>query len=308
MCGIAGLIGADTQRPIRKMAAALMHRGPDAEGFVDTDGASLAARRLRIIDIAGPDQPLFNEDRSIVSVFNGEIYNYRELRRFLESKGHRFHTAGDTEVIVHLYEEFGDECVHALRGMFAFAVWDSRRRRLLLARDRVGIKPLYFSDRPDCFVFASELKSMLASGRVPTDIDSAALDFYLTLQYVPAPLTMLQHVRKLEPGHVLSWQAGHVRIRRYWDLVLDSAEPRKRWSVVAEDFQRTLAEAVTSHQVSDVPIGVLLSGGIDSSALTPALRVPGTTGSPGQTRFHRLERIHGAGKSGWRRFVSVPTR
>jgi len=268
MCGIAGLIGADTQRPIRKMAAALMHRGPDAEGFVDTDGASLAARRLRIIDIEGPDQPLFNEDRSIVSVFNGEIYNYRELRRFLESKGHRFHTAGDTEVIVHLYEEFGDECVHALRGMFAFAVWDSRRRRLLLARDRVGIKPLYFSDRPDCFVFASELKSMLASGRVPTDIDSAALDFYLTLQYVPAPLTMLQHVRKLEPGHVLSWQAGHVRIRRYWDLVLDSAEPRKRWSVVAEDFQRTLAEAVTSHQVSDVPIGVLLSGGIDSSALT----------------------------------------
>src|SRR5205085_3397893 len=197
MCGIAGLIGADTQRPIRKMAAALMHRGPDAEGFVDTDGASLAARRLRIIDIAGPDQPLFNEDRSIVSVFNGEIYNYRELRRFLESKGHRFHTAGDTEVIVLLYEEFGDECVHALRGMFAFAVWDSRRRRLLLARDRVGIKPLYFCRDAEKIVFGSELKAILAHGSAPRTIDPAALEDYLAFGVVPGPRTIFAGIEKL---------------------------------------------------------------------------------------------------------------
>jgi len=275
MCGIAGIVGPNARLDVRKMAATLIHRGPDAGGFYDGDAVSLAARRLRIIDVAGPDQPLFNEDGTVVAVFNGEIYNYRELRKFLESKGHVFRTGGDTEVIVHLYEEFGDECVHALRGMFAFAIWDGRHRRLLIARDRIGIKPLYFAETNGSFVFASELKAVTASGRVPSDLDADALEFYLALQYVPAPLTLLRRVRKLEPGHTLSWHDGVARIRRYWDIVLDSAEPRKRWRVVADDFHRSLVDAVQSHQVSDVPIGVLLSGGIDSSAVAALARRDG---------------------------------
>jgi asparagine synthase (glutamine-hydrolysing) len=267
MCGIAGIVGPNTREPVRAMARTLVHRGPDADGFYDGDGVSLGARRLRIIDITGPDQPVFNEDRSVVTVFNGEIYNYRELRDFLEQKGHVFRTGGDTEVLVHLYEEFGDACVHALRGMFAFAIWDVRRRRLLVARDRIGIKPLYVAEVNGHFVFASELKAVVASGHVPLDMDPAALDFYLTLQYVPAPGTLLRHVRKLEPGHCLVWQDGATRVTRYWDIVLNSAEPRKRWSVLAEEFRHALGEAVKAHEVSDVPIGVLLSGGIDSSAV-----------------------------------------
>jgi len=269
MCGIAGVVGAESRDITRAMAAALVHRGPDAGGFFDDVGVSLAARRLRIIDVGGPDQPVFNEDRSIVTVFNGEIYNYRELRTFLEGKGHVFRTCGDTEVLVHLYEEFGEECVHALRGMFAFAIWDRRERCLLIARDRIGIKPLYVMETGRSLLFASEMKALMASSMAGADVDPVALEFYLTLQYVPAPMTLLRSVRKLEPGHVLVWKDGMSRTRRYWDLVLSGGgETRRRWSALAEEFGETLQESVSSHLISDVPVGVLLSGGIDSSAVT----------------------------------------
>jgi asparagine synthase (glutamine-hydrolysing) len=272
MCGIVGLAGVEDASLVRRMAGAVAHRGPDGEGFFVGDGVSLGMRRLGIIDPAGSDQPIGNEDGSVLTIFNGEVYNYRQLRPFLEKHGHRFGTAGDTETVVHLYEEYGDAGVHLLRGMFAYAIWDRRRRRLLLTRDRLGIKPLYYAQAGRAFAFASEVKALLAVPDVARALDPVALAQYLTLQYVPGPATIVQAIRKLPPGHALTWQDGRVEVRPYWDLVLDAGERRlDDEATAAEELRGLLEESIAHHRISDVPLGVLLSGGVDSAAVTALL-------------------------------------
>jgi asparagine synthase (glutamine-hydrolysing) len=276
MCGIVGVAGLEHPRLIRRMADAVAHRGPDGEGYFVGDGISLGMRRLSIIDLAGSHQPIWSEDRRVLTVFNGEIYNYRTLRPFLEKHGHSFRTAGDTETVVHLYEEYGDAGVHLLRGMFAYALWDSSRRRLVLARDRLGIKPLYYAQCGPRLVFASEIRALLAVPEVSREIDPHALQLFLTLSYVPGPATMLRGVRKLPPGHLLVWQDGQVSVRRYWDVVLEDGERRMSEDSAAEEFRALFEESIALHRISDVPLGVLLSGGVDSAAVTGMLaRVSG---------------------------------
>jgi asparagine synthase (glutamine-hydrolysing) len=237
----------------------------------------LAMRRLSIIDLDTGNQPICNEDGSVQVVFNGEIYNYRELRRLLQQKGHRFSTAGDTEVLVHLYEEYGEQGVHLLRGMFAYAIWDLKRERLLLARDRLGIKPLYYAQRGDTIAFASEAKAIFAHPDFHPEVDLEALDLYLTFQYVPGPATMFRNVRKLPPGHMLIAEDGRVEVRRFWDTVFWIGERGVDFEDAADEFKQIFVEAVRTHLVSDVPIGVLLSGGIDSSAVVAAMTTSGMT-------------------------------
>ena len=269
MCGIVGYVGARGEEAIvRRMADRIVHRGPDGDGyFVDQDVA-LGARRLSIIDLAGSNQPIFNEDGSIVTVFNGEIYNYRELRHLLQQKGHHLRTSGDTETLVHLYEEYGAAAVHLLRGMFGYAIWDRSRRRLLLARDRVGIKPMYYAEAGDRLVFGSEIKSILAVPGVDRRIDPDALNAYLTLQYVPSPATMMRGVRKLPAGHVLIWEDGRTRIEQYWDVVYDDDPPPMSEGAAVDQLRGLLEESVALQRISDVEVAVLLSGGIDSTAVT----------------------------------------
>src|SRR5262245_42293047 len=230
MCGIAGLLSFDGQRPERAlleaMAQALRHRGPDGEGFHCDGGLGLAHRRLSILDLEGGSQPMTSADGGHVIVFNGEIYNFVEMRRDLEARGHAFTTRSDTEVILHAYEEKGADCVEDLRGMFAFALWDPRRRRLVLARDRVGIKPLYYPPGPVRLVLPSHLKALLIPPAVPRSIDPHAISEFLTYQYIPSPRTAFVGVRKLPAAHVLIAERGEVRIRRYW-RVPETAPPRK---------------------------------------------------------------------------------
>ncbi len=271
MCGIVGLTGVADEAIVRRMAQTIAHRGPDGEGFFAGDGVALGARRLSIIDLPGSHQPMVNEDGSVVAVYNGEIYNFQTLRALLEAKGHTLKTAGDTEVLVHLYEEYGDAFVHLLRGMFGFAIWDRVRRRLLVARDRLGIKPVYYAELGACLAFASEIKALAAVPGVVRRIDAEAADLYLTLQYVPGPRTMLAGIRKLPPGHVLTWHDGTTTIRKYWDIVLAEGDRRVTEEHAAEEFQDLLDETIRLHRISDVPIGVLLSGGLDSSAVTAML-------------------------------------
>ncbi|HXL07593.1 MAG TPA: asparagine synthase (glutamine-hydrolyzing) [Gemmatimonadales bacterium] len=270
MCGIVGIVHADPARPvspalIRRMCEAIRHRGPDDEG-VHVDGSvGLGMRRLSIIDLAGGHQPILNEDRSAVIVFNGEIYNYAELRRGLVARGHTFATHGDTETILHLYEEEGPDCVARLRGMFAFAIWDAKAGTLLLARDRFGIKPLYIATAPWGIAFASELKALHAAGLVDRTLDWDALDMYFQLGYIPAPATPFAGVTKLEPGHTALWHSRRgVSTRQYWDL------PRERVAAPRDADERVrewLDESVRAHLVSDVPVAAFLSGGLDSSAV-----------------------------------------
>jgi asparagine synthase (glutamine-hydrolysing) len=271
MCGIVGLAGIEDAALVRRMAGAVAHRGPDGEGFFVGDGVSLGMRRLSIIDPAGSDQPIRNEDGRVLTIFNGEVYNYRQLRPFLEKHGHSFRTAGDAESVVHLYEEYGDAGVHLLRGMFAYAIWDGRHRRLLLARDRLGIKPLYYVQAGPMLAFASEIKALLAVPGVSRELDADALQLYLTLQYVPGAATILKSVRRLPPGHQLTWWDGRVEVRQYWDLVLDEGERRLDADTAADEFRSLLEESIAHHQISDVPLGVLLSGGVDSAAVTALL-------------------------------------
>jgi asparagine synthase (glutamine-hydrolysing) len=271
MCGIVGIAGWSADALVRDMATSLVHRGPDGEGFALGDTVSLGARRLSVIDVAGSSQPIWNETASVVTVFNGEIYNYRALRAVLESRGHRFRTGGDTEVLVHLYEEYGAAGVHALRGMFAYAVWDLDRRTLVLARDRLGIKPLYYAERGGRLTFASELKAILRDPDVDRRLDLEALRLYVALGYVPGARTMVRGVRRLPPGHLLVWRHGRASLQRYWDLVLEEGERRLNERTAAEEFRALAEESVALHRVSDVPLGVLLSGGIDSAALTGML-------------------------------------
>lgn len=270
MCGIAGKVNRTPERPvdpelIRAMTRAIAHRGPDDEGFYVSGRVGLGMRRLSIIDLAGGHQPIANEDGSIRIVFNGEIYNYREIRKTLEAKGHRFATRSDTEVIVHLYEEKGVEALHDLRGMFAFALWDAPRERLFLARDRVGKKPLCYAPIGGGLAFGSEIKALLVDPSIQREVDPEALDLYLSFQFVPAPRTMFQGIFKLPPGHYLLWERGEATVTPYWrppdgtsDLSMDEAQDR---------LLALLTEAVDLRLVSDVPIGAFLSGGLDSATV-----------------------------------------
>ena len=273
MCGICGVYLYSGPEPISghvlgNMLSSIRHRGPDDEGtYVESDVA-LGMRRLSIIDLAGGKQPIHNEDGSVVVVFNGEIYNYRELTRQLQQRGHQFTTASDTEVIVHLYEEAGEECVQQLRGMFSFALWDARRRRLLLVRDRLGIKPLYYAQCGGCLVFGSEIKALLRHPAVEASLNLEGLGHFLSLKYVPAPQTMFAGIRALPPGHMLVCDSSGPRVRPYWRLSFPSvAASDRREESYAEQLEALLKESVKLHLVSDVPFGAFLSGGIDSSTI-----------------------------------------
>ncbi len=276
MCGIAGFAGdnqnlSDAERAevLARMLGVIRHRGPDDEGALVLEGVALGMRRLSIIDLAGGHQPMSGEDGSVTIVFNGEVYNYRELQTELERKGHRFQTSSDTEAIVHAYEERGAACVDSLRGMFAFAVWDSKRRELFIARDRVGKKPLFYAVTPrGTLVFGSELKSLLEHPEVGREVDPEALDAYLTFGYVPDPLSILRGVRKLPPGHHLTFKGGRVDVRRYWDFeYAEPAGPPRAEEEYVEELRALLEEAVRVRLVADVPLGAFLSGGVDSSTV-----------------------------------------
>jgi asparagine synthase (glutamine-hydrolysing) len=270
MCGICGIYNYATQAPaspdlLRGMTTTLRHRGPDDAGYHVEGAVGLGMRRLRIIDLEGGVQPMSNEDQSVWVIFNGEIYNHNELRAELEWRGHRFRTVSDTEAIVHAYEEDGPDCVHRFNGMFAFAVWDRRRRLLLLARDRLGIKPLYYGLNADGIVFGSELKPILLHRGVPPEIDFSALDAYLTLEYIPSPLSIAAGVRKLPAGHLLVIGNGRPALHRYWDVPRRTVEAPP--DEMAERLLALLRTSVKRRLLSDVPLGVLLSGGMDSSTV-----------------------------------------
>ncbi|KWX66515.1 hypothetical protein ASJ79_06110 [Mycobacterium sp. NAZ190054] len=247
------------------MLDAIFHRGPDGQGRFDRPGLTLGMRRLAIIDLAGGDQPIFNEDGSVAVVFNGEIYNFRELRAELERHGHRFVTRCDTEVLVHGYEQWGDDMLHRLAGMFALALWDEHRHRLLIARDRFGKKPLYYSRSGSAVVFGSEIKALVAAG-VSTDVDDAALQDYLALRYVPSPRTLFRSVRQLPAGHKMVLSGEGVEIQRWWRLRYD-AKPATTLTEAAEEAETLMRTAVGRRLVSDVPLGCFLSGGLDSSTV-----------------------------------------
>ena len=278
MCGIAGIVYRDRDRPVpeslvRRMCTALRPRGPDDEGLYVQGAVGLGMRRLSIIDLSGGQQPIFNEDNSKVIVFNGEIYNYQELRRGLADRGHTIRSAGDTETVLHLYEERAADCVTPLRGMFAFAIWDASAETLCLARDRFGIKPLYVVTAPWGIAFASELKALHAAGLTSRELDWEALDAYLQLGYIPAPASPFVDVRKLEPAHTLVWHRhGDVATRRYWQFPShDLPSPPDPEARVRE----WLDESVAAHLVSDVPVAAFLSGGLDSSAIVASMALTG---------------------------------
>ncbi len=269
MCGIVGLFtpaGAPDSALLARMNATLVHRGPDGEGTFVEGSIALGMRRLAIIDLQTGDQPLFNEDRSVVVVFNGEIYNYRELRAQLMQRGHHFATRSDTEVLVHGYEEWGDDLPRHLNGMFAFAIWDRVRQRLLLARDHLGIKPLYYAHLPGSgLAFASELKALRPVSGWSREIDPLALDWYLATRYIPAPRTIYQGARKLPTAHRLTVGPEEpLRIERYWDVPFTAHESRS-WEVWQEGLRERLTRAVRRQMIADVPLGAFLSGGVDSS-------------------------------------------
>jgi asparagine synthase (glutamine-hydrolysing) len=280
MCGIAGFIHHDRTRPadparLQAMLDAIRHRGPDDDGAHVEGPVALGMRRLSIIDLAGGHQPIYDESRRRVLVFNGEIYNYRDLRAGLTSRGHRLATASDTETIVHLHEEVGPDCVQPLRGMFGFALWDSEQRELLLARDRFGIKPLYVSIDAEGISFASELKALHAGGFVRRELDWEALEGLFRVGYVAAPRTPFKGVQKLEPGHVLTWRPSTgARVRRYWDVPTEAAHELPH---AEEEVRQRLDESVRAHLVSDVPVAAFLSGGLDSSSVVASMALAGGT-------------------------------
>jgi asparagine synthase (glutamine-hydrolysing) len=277
VCGIAGIVRWDHapvfEHEIRSMCGAMLHRGPDAEGVYLGAGVALGMRRLSIIDLDNGQQPVSNEDGSVWVVFNGEIYNYRELRRDLERSGHTFQTASDTETIVHLYEDLGPRCVDRLRGMFAFAIWDVRRQQLLLARDRIGIKPLYYAERDGELMFASELKPILQLPGIARSrsVSWEAASHLFTFLATPASQSIVEGIRKLEPARIATATAGRpLRIERYWnvDFVPDDNATEDE---LVERLRELLVESVVLHEVSDVPVGAFLSGGIDSSAIVATM-------------------------------------
>ena len=275
MCGLCGVVYSDPKRPVdrdmlHRMTNTMSHRGPDGDGYFVEPGVGLGFRRLSIIDLQTGDQPISNEDGSITVMCNGEIYNYQELRRNLQAAGHRFRTNSDVEVIVHLYEDHGVRCVEFLRGMFSFAIWDSRHRRLMLARDRFGIKPLSYAIIPRALLFGSEYKAILASCCIERQVDAGAMEELFTVGFVLAPKTLLSTIRRLPPAHYLLYENGCLTIQRYWDLCFPSfgeEGPRRSAQEWADAVRAKLEESVRLHLRSDVPLGSYLSSGIDSSAV-----------------------------------------
>jgi asparagine synthase (glutamine-hydrolysing) len=269
MCGIAGYLSrAGNQvrsEDIRRMTDTLVHRGPDDEGFYVKTNVGLGMRRLSIIDLVSGRQPIHNEDRTVWVVLNGEIYNFAQLRKELESRGHQFYTQSDTEVIVHLYEEFGADCVRKLRGMFAFALYDERQASLLLARDRMGKKPLYYALHHGCLYFASEIKAMFAVAPQLREVDPESILQFFYFGYVPDPHSAFRHVRKLPPSHLAEYRNGKLTVRQYWDLPAYGTSDPGSEQACLDELQARLEEAVRLRLVSDVPLGALLSGGVDSS-------------------------------------------
>ena len=269
VCGIAGMIGRQDElvdaNEIRRMCQTIVHRGPDDEGIYAQGPVGLGIRRLSIIDLAGGRQPIHNEDQSVWVVFNGEIYNFPELRRELETRGHRFYTHSDTEVIVHLYEEMGSDCVKKLRGMFAIALYDERRQSLLLARDRLGKKPLHYAHVNGRLFFGSEIKTIFAVAPELAEVSPEGILHYFYFAYIPDPLTAFQKIHKLPPGHLLEYSAGQITERQYWDVPAFGTDNTASEEECLEELERRLAEAVRIRLISDVPLGALLSGGVDSS-------------------------------------------
>ena len=272
MCGIAGKVIFDpaakiARADIQAMLQPIAHRGPDARGIYLDGNAGLGHVRLSIIDLNTGAQPMTNEDETVWIVFNGEIYNFAALRERLQAQGHVFRSQSDTEVIIHAYEEFGPDCVKELRGMFAFAIWDAKRRRLFAARDRVGIKPLYFCETNGAFYFASELKAIIADAAVPREINLPGIRRFLAFNYLPGTETLFKSIHKLLPGHYLMVEQGKVTQQQYWDLRFT----RQRWQMsfdeAAEELRGLLATTVRDHMIADVPVGILSSGGVDSSAI-----------------------------------------
>jgi len=276
MCGICGAYNIIDKDLLKSMCNAIEHRGPDDEGHYIGADVMLGMRRLKIIDLYTGNQPIYNEDGTIVIVYNGEIYNFLEIRKFLEQNGHTFKTNTDTEVIVHLYEELGDRAVERLRGMFAFALWDSSKKRLLLARDRIGIKPLYYYCNDGTVIFASELKAILRYEKIKKRINFNALHDYLTFMYVPAPDTIFRDIYKLEQGHILVCENGNIEIKKYWDVNAcfhhdDLEDLFKDEASIGEKMYELVKESLRLHLISDVPVGVFLSGGLDSGTIVAAL-------------------------------------
>ncbi|HEX2710698.1 MAG TPA: asparagine synthase (glutamine-hydrolyzing), partial [Candidatus Acidoferrales bacterium] len=279
MCGIVGIVNLNPREAVdeavlKRMRDTLRHRGPDGEGLWVEGAVGLGSRRLAIVDVAGGQQPMTNEDGSVWIVYNGEIYNHGTLRQALEARGHRYRTRSDTETILHLYEEEGDRCIERLQGMFAIALWDRPRRRLLLARDRLGIKPLYYAATDRELLFASEIKAILAVETIRPALNEAILPEFLATRFVSGEETFFRGVRKLLPGRTLSWSLGEgLQERRYWRLPFYTDESDGGLKECAREVRARLEAAVRSHLMSDVPIGLFLSGGIDSSGLA-ALMAP----------------------------------
>ncbi len=271
MCGIVGIANANSRGASReileRMNEAIAHRGPDEDGFYVNENIGLAMRRLSIIDLAGGQQPIYNADKTALIVFNGEIYNFQELRADLEKRGNEFYTNSDTEVILHLYDKYGADCVQHLRGMFAFAIWDKRDKSLFIARDRVGKKPLLYSHQPNGnLIFGSEFRALLEHSDISREVDYEAIDNYLSYLCVPAPLTAFKQIRKLEPGHWLRWKDGEIKTERYWSPDF-SKKIKISQPEAEEETLRILREAVKLRLISEVPLGAFLSGGVDSSAV-----------------------------------------
>jgi asparagine synthase (glutamine-hydrolysing) len=272
MCGIAGKLffdaSAKVERPqIEAMLRPIAHRGPDAQGIYLDGNVGLGHARLSIIDLNTGAQPMANEDETVWIVFNGEIYNFAALRERLQAKGHVFRSQSDTEVIIHAYEEFGPDCVNELRGMFAFAIWDAKRKRLFIARDRVGIKPLYFCETDKAFYFASELKAIVADAAVPREINLLGIRKFLAFNYLPGTETLFKNIQKLLPGHYLTVEQGRVTQQQYWDLRFTKQRWQMSFDEATEELGGLLATTVRDHMIADVPVGILSSGGVDSSAI-----------------------------------------
>jgi asparagine synthase (glutamine-hydrolysing) len=280
MCGICGFSSFDERTVdlgiLKKMTKTLQHRGPDDEGYYTDHGIALGHRRLSIIDLDTGKQPIHNEDETIYVVFNGEIYNFPVLKKELEKKGHKFYTKTDTEILVHLYEEKEEKCVEDLAGMFAFAIWDGKKKKLLLARDRIGIKPLFYAYNGKAFAFASEPKALLQLPWIEGKLDPQGLSHYLSYDFIPAPYCIYEDIRKVPPGHRVVYQDAAIRCERYWDLDLsDRLNKNLDESEICELIWKEFCQVVKDHLISDVPVGVLLSGGIDSTSILAALRYEG---------------------------------
>jgi asparagine synthase (glutamine-hydrolysing) len=276
MCGIAGFVSttaldSDARERALRMRDVITHRGPDEAGLRLDARAALAHRRLSIVDLKTGQQPLSNEDGSIWVVFNGEIYNHADIRRDLQARGHRYRTLSDTESIVHAYEEWGDECMQHFRGMFAFAIWDTRRQRLLLVRDRLGIKPLYWARQRELLLFGSEIKALLASNLIEPEARVSALPEFFGTRMTPGAETLFKGIHKLEPGHRLVFERGQIRVSQYWDVPTGRTPKVANTREVVDRFRELFTESVKLRLMSDVPLGVFLSGGLDSSAIAATM-------------------------------------